>query len=279
VGSKFAVAGPFEACVSVGGEEVRACLADLSLDVLRECDPVRRAGVYQRQRHMPGLWFSTTVGRLMEYESLLERDWMLLMDFDREVEWMCEQPLRLSYVKNGQRVSHVPDLLAWRAGTPELCDVKSEERLEDPGFLAQVEATGRACAEAGFGYRVLSEPNQQLLVNVRWLAGFRDPPRDPDGERARIRSSLWVGASTICELLAGAVEPALARPVLMHLLWTSEVIVEVAEPITDTSRVWRRVEECQMGNYAERQQRSSSSHRRHHHHRRRGNHQRHPHRR
>ena len=53
----------------------------------------------------------------------------------------------------------------------ELCDVKSEERLEDPEFLAQVEATGRACAEAGFGYRVLSEPDPQLLVNVRWLAG------------------------------------------------------------------------------------------------------------
>jgi hypothetical protein len=238
------VAGAFEACVSVGGEAVGGCLADLSLDLLRRCAPVRRAGVYRRQRHMPGLWFSTTVGRFVEYESLLERDWLLLLDFDRDVEWMCEQPLRLSYVKNGQRASHVPDLLVWRAGTPELCDVKSEERLEDPRFLAQVEATGRACAEAGFVYRVLSEPDQQLLVNVRWLAGFRESPRDPDGERGRILSLLWVGASMIAELLAGAVEPALARPVLMHLLWTGEVMVDVTEPISDTSRVWRRAEEA-----------------------------------
>ena len=233
------MAGPFEACVSVGGEELRGCLADLPLNVLRQCVPVRRVGVYRRQRHMPGLWFSTTVGRFMEYESLLERDWMLLMDFDREVGWLCEQPLRLSYVKNDQRVSHVPDLLAWRAGTPELCDVKNEERLEDPRFLAQVEATGRACAEAGFGYRVLSEPDPQLLLNVRWLAGFRDPRPDPDGERARILSLLSVGASTITELLAGAVEPALARPVLMHLLWSGEVMIDVTEPIADASRVWR----------------------------------------
>jgi hypothetical protein len=79
-GSEFAVAGPFEACVSVGGEEVRGCLADLPPGLLRGCAPVRRAGVYQRQRHMPELWFSTTVGRFMEYESLLERDWMLLLD-------------------------------------------------------------------------------------------------------------------------------------------------------------------------------------------------------
>jgi len=240
VGSEFAVAGPFEACVSVGGEEVRGGLADLRLDVLGRCEPVRRAGVYRRQRHMPGLWFSTTVERFMEYESLLERDWMLLMDFDREVEWMCEQPLRLRYVKAGQRVSHVPDLLVWRAGTPELCDVKSDERLDDPAFLAQVEATGRACAEAGFGYRVLSEPDQQLLVNVRWLAGFREPPADPDGERARMLLLLATGASTICELVGGAVEPVLARPVLMHLLWTGEAMVDMTEPISEASRVWMR---------------------------------------
>jgi hypothetical protein len=89
------VAGPFEARVRVGGNEVRGCLADLSLDLLRHCEPVRSPGVSQRQRHMPGRWFSTTAGRYLEYESLLERDWMLLMDFDREVEWICEQPLRL----------------------------------------------------------------------------------------------------------------------------------------------------------------------------------------
>jgi hypothetical protein len=189
---------------------------------------------------MPGLWFSTTVGRFMEYESLLERDWMLLLDFDREVEWMCEQPLRLRYLKDDQRVSHVPDLLVWRTQTPELCDVKSNERLEDPRFLAQVEATGRACAEAGFGYRVLSEPDRQLLVTVRWLAGFREPPPDPDGERARMLALLAVGPSTLCELMSGAVEPSLARPVLMRLLWTGEAMVDLTAPITEASRVWMR---------------------------------------
>jgi hypothetical protein len=188
---------------------------------------------------MPGRWFSTTAGRFLDYESLLERDWMLLMDFDRQVEWICEQPLRLRYRKDGRPASHVPDLLVWRAGTPELCDVKSEERLEDPVFLAQVEATGRACAEAGIGYRVLSEPDRQLLANVRWLAGFREPPADPDGERARMLAELIDGASTICGLLAGAIEPALARPVLMHLLWRGEVMVDVTEPIRECSRVWK----------------------------------------
>ena len=74
VGLEVAVTGPFVACARVGEEEVRGCLADLSREVLRGCRPVRRPGVYQRQRHMPGRWFSTTSGRFLEYESLLERD-------------------------------------------------------------------------------------------------------------------------------------------------------------------------------------------------------------
>ena len=238
VGVEVAVAGPFEACVRVGGEEIRGCLADLSLDVLRRCAPVRMPGVYRRQRHMPGRWFSTTARRFLEYESLLERDWMLLMDFDREVEWVCEQPLRLRYLKDGLAAIHVPDLLVWRGARPELCDVKSEERLEDPEFNAQVRATGLACAEAGLGYRVLSQPERQLLVNVRWLAGFREPPPDRDGERLRMLSAPGVAPSTICRLLADARERALARPVLMHMLWAGDALLDPGIPIGDDSVVW-----------------------------------------
>lgn len=186
---------------------------------------------------MPGRWFSTTARRFLDYESLLERDWMLMMDFDREVSSICEQPLRLHYIRGGQPASHVPDLLVWRRGRPELCDVKSEERLEDPGFEVQVETTQTACAQAGLGYRVLSEPESQLLANVRWLAGFRAPPPDPDGERRQMLSVLSVGPSTVAELMALSSEPALARPVLMHLLWGGEALADLTEPLREESHI------------------------------------------
>jgi hypothetical protein len=194
---------------------------------------------------MPGRWFSTTAGRFLEYESLLERDWMLLMDFDREVEWICEQPMRLRYIKNGRPASHVPDLLVCRRGAPELCDVKSEECVGDPTFRAQVEATGLACAEAGIGYRVLSEPDRQLLANVRWLAGFRERPPDPDGERARMLAITAAGSCTIAELLSGAREPMLARPLLMNALWTGDALVDVSAPIDEDSLVCARLRVAQ----------------------------------
>jgi hypothetical protein len=44
---------------------------------------------------MLGRWFSTTAEHFLAYESLLERDWMMLMDFDHEVDTICKQPLDL----------------------------------------------------------------------------------------------------------------------------------------------------------------------------------------
>lgn len=236
-GAEVAATGPFIACIRTDGEETSRPLAEMPLDRLRHCSPVRRPAVYRRQHHMPGRWFSTTAARFLDYESLLERDWMVLMDFDREVSSICEQPLRLHYIRDGRPASHVPDLLVWRRGRPELCDVKSVERLGDPGFEVQVEATQTACAQAGLGYRVLSEPEPQLLANVRWLAGFRAPPADPDGERGQMLSVLSIGPSTIAELMALSSEPALARPVLMHMLWGGEAEADLSRPLREESHI------------------------------------------
>jgi hypothetical protein len=53
-------------------------------------------------------------------------------------------------------------------------------------------------------------------------------------------SVLSVGQSTIGELLGGACVPQLAQPVLMHLLWGGEALVDLSEAICGDSRVWAR---------------------------------------
>jgi hypothetical protein len=68
--------------------------------------------------------------------------------------------------------------------------------------------------------------------------GFASRLRIPMVSARRMLSALALGGSTISELLERAVEPTWARPVLMHLLWSGEVLVDVTEPIGEASRVW-----------------------------------------
>ena len=54
-------------------------------------------------------------------------------------------------------------------------------------------------------------------------------------------SALAVGSCTIGGLLAGARIAALARPVLMHMLWVGDAFVDLLEPIGEDSAVWARL--------------------------------------
>ena len=49
---------------------------------LEECRPVRSFPSYKGQRDFPRLWWSVTIGRHVGFESWLEPDHAMLLDFD-----------------------------------------------------------------------------------------------------------------------------------------------------------------------------------------------------
>ena len=63
--------------------------------------PVRKIPRYGAQKNI-GKFSSVKTGRVAWYESLLERDYMYLLDFDPCVTFWHEQPLRLRYTFAGK---------------------------------------------------------------------------------------------------------------------------------------------------------------------------------
>ncbi|TDB70108.1 TnsA-like heteromeric transposase endonuclease subunit [Micromonospora sp. KC721] len=76
--------------------------------------PVRGFPSYKRQRNFPGLWWSSTTGGHVGYESWLERDHLMLLDFDLAVVGIASQPFWLFWddAASGRRRSHAPDYFA-----------------------------------------------------------------------------------------------------------------------------------------------------------------------
>jgi hypothetical protein len=70
------------AYVTADGVEARRGLAEAWAVPLEVGRPVRRFRPYKGQRHLPGDWWSATDGRLVGFESWLERDHLMLLDFD-----------------------------------------------------------------------------------------------------------------------------------------------------------------------------------------------------
>jgi len=189
--------------------------------------PVREFVSFRGQRNFPGLWWSATTGAHVGYESWLERDWVMLLDFDSDVVGLASQPFWLSWSVSGRRRRHAPDIFArLRDGTGIVVDVRPDDRIdaEDAEVFA---ATARACDAAGWGYRRVGAVDPVLLANVRWLAGYRHP-RFGHGERAELLRGVFTTPRRLSDGVAAAGERLAALPVLFHLLWSGVLVNDLA---------------------------------------------------
>lgn len=200
---------------------------------------VRSIPHYRGSGHTPGRYWSATNGDLVFYESFLESKWMTLLDFDPRVVRFASQPFQLLHRDVGLVTKHVPDLFVrYSDSSAEVIDVKNPERLDDQNVLAQAERTAEACAEIGWGYRLVGQPDRQRFVNVAWLAGFRRPLH-AGAELAPRLLSLASAPVAIDDLLRFVKPAELARSVLFHLLWRGALVCDLEAPLRESTLVKR----------------------------------------
>jgi hypothetical protein len=199
--------------------------------------PSRSFPSFKGQRNFPGLWWSVTTGEHVGYESWVERDVAMLLDFEAEVVAFSAQPFWLSWPgQHGER-KHAPDFFARRAdGTGVVIDVRPDE-LVDPEAAEVFAVTAAACQQAGWEFRRTGGLSTVLAANLRWLAGYRHPrcyrPEIADAllEVFVEPTSLFAGAAAVGERLA-------VLPVLYHLLWRQVLVADLAAaPLSSSSLV------------------------------------------
>jgi hypothetical protein len=162
--------------VDAGGSERRVSLAVAGGLRLEDCQPVRSFPSFKGQRNFPRLWWSATMGRHVGFESWLERDQAMLLDFDPQVVGFAPQPLWLWWrAATGRERAHAPDWFARLAdGSGVVVDCRPADRVRQRDAEAFA-ATEQACAKVGWRYQLDHAHDPVLVGNVRWLAGYRHP--------------------------------------------------------------------------------------------------------
>lgn len=196
-----------------------------ALDVLRSGDiaPWRDFRWRHGQTHYSGLYWSSTTGDHVAYESRLELARLLLADLDPQVGWILSQPFLIEATVSGQTRRHVPDFaLIDRQGLITIVNVKPASRLGDAKVATTLAWAGVAFGLRGWRHEVWSGASEVVLANVRFLAGYRRRDRfdgallgdvlDAVGEPGSIG-----GVEARCSAVG---PPALIRPCLLHLVWS-----------------------------------------------------------
>lgn len=189
--------------------------------------PVRSFPSYRGQRNFPGYYFAACMGSLVGFESWLERDEAMALDFDPEVMAFASQPFRLVWAGASGRVSHVPDFFArLRDGTGVVIDCRPANRIKDRDQEV-FEATGRICAEVEWTFRLVHGHDPVWLANVRWLAGYRHGRLWREAEASKLLGQ-FADPGPLVEGVRAVGDPIALLPVAYHLLWKRLLRVDLA---------------------------------------------------
>ncbi|MDX7776589.1 MULTISPECIES: TnsA endonuclease N-terminal domain-containing protein [Aeromonas] len=193
---------------------------------------------------------SKAVGKVM-FESTLERDFLSLLEFDREVESFEVQPVRLNWQDDRERVrSYTPDVLVcYRNGSrrPVLWEVKYRDDLRANWleYRPKFRAAARYARGRGWRFRLVTEREIRgvRLDNARFLLPVLRRGCPDDGDVSSVLDGLrGSGSSTPAILLASlspdTTERARLLPVLWYLVATGRVGTDLGEKLTMASRIW-----------------------------------------
>lgn len=188
--------------------------------------PTRKFIAFKGQKNFTGDYWAATTRGLVGYESWVERDAAMALDFDPAVIALASQPFRLLWADGDRDREHTPDYFARLSdGTGVVVDVRPESLVDEE--TAEVFAfTARVCAAVGWRFRLVGDLDQPFRANLRWLARYRHPRCHRTSVAEELREvftepqMLFTGADRVGHRMG-------VLPVLYHLLWRHELTADL----------------------------------------------------
>jgi hypothetical protein len=209
--------------------------------------PSNRGGVKKNIGKTPSL----KAGRPVWWESLLERDYIVLLEFDPDVVTYDEQPFRIHYSFEGRIRHYTPDFFVERKNKWQVVEVKPKAKASSEAFRSF-----RLSAEPeilkGARKFIASDDNricefvvatedkirvQPRLENVKILRGYARTPFLP-GQAVLCRRFLRENEGvSIAALVAALSDKGVILPVVYSLIYHGTLVVDFNTPLDPRSVV------------------------------------------
>lgn len=190
-------------------------------------------------------------GGTAAFESSLERDWLIALDFDPAVRLVREQPFSIYYECEGEKRRYTPDVLV-EALTSQgeirttVYEVKplEELRAEWGRYHARFRAAVRYCRKRGWRFKIVTEKylRTPFVQNAKFLRRYRHITEQPLVAAQLFYTLNAIGETTPQALLAAAYlseeKQMAAVPELWRLLALRQINTLLAEPLTMNAPIW-----------------------------------------
>lgn len=208
--------------------------------------PVRK--IPKNYLSVTGVFSSVKNGKSLGYESLLERDLMILLEFDDAVERFEEQPVKIPVVVNGKKVRpYTPDILihyhplsSGKTPRPVLGEVKdtSDLKKNKAKYAPKFEAASLYAHERDWDWRIFTEKDirTDYLGNLKFLREYHSVEPDLEMLNEVISYMLSSHGPASLESLLKELCPTDDRqlhivPAIWHLLATKRIVANLKKPL------------------------------------------------
>lgn len=177
-------------------------------------------------------------GKIVWFESHLERDFIYLTEFDKDVIQYREQPFKIQYLFDGKTHNYFPDFLIERKNKKQVIEIKPQSKVEKDEFIHFSKVMTNHLTKENYEYLVITDSTIRLqprLSNIKLLWRYA---RIPITTKHKIMihelftDSSSISLSNICSFLN---QEKVQRELLYTLLFHSYLLTDIEKPITADS--------------------------------------------
>jgi hypothetical protein len=190
----------------------------------------------------------------IQFESTLERDFLIRTEFSLSVIDVIPQPARIPFKSNGSLRIYTPDFLVYyRLGSrdpdyfpcPILVEVKPRElwQRNKIKWLPKWKAAHRYAADLGWVFHIRDESRirDQALENIRFLELYKHMTFSREESDWVLEGIRAMGSAPIHYILTryfmGAIR-AHGLALLWHLLAKRKLDCDISQPLTEFTELW-----------------------------------------
>jgi hypothetical protein len=215
-------------------------------------DPVRK--LKPTRRSVSGVYVFRG-SRALEFESTLERDFLMRMEFFQSVQDIVPQPVRIPFLgSNGREYTYTPDFLVYYKlrgddypdyPIPTLVEVKPSEqwRIHRHEWMPKWRTAHRYARQQGWDFRIYDESRIRDLTldNIRFLERYKRM-RFPEEESRWILENLGMHSSVPFHLALSThfMGDFMAEGVahLWHLVAVRRLDCDISRPLNNLTELW-----------------------------------------
>jgi len=174
------------------------------------------------------------------WESQIERDYIYLLEIDREVSFYQEQPFHIAYQIEGQDHSYTPDFYVERGQRQQVIEVKPAREVDKEENARLFRIIRAICARQNREFAVVTETMirvQPRLSNIKLLYRYAKVPLEPHDVICCQEFLALNSKARLSDVSRHLTSRNIAGQVLYALIYRGILKVDFSQPINSNSLV------------------------------------------